>query len=156
MKPPHCRMTDRADVFAVAGLVRGVASFEAAHLDGTRPYLAVADGADKDAVAGSLNAALLAPRGRRPHVRCARSRGSGPAHGLPCGAPGLPRLRPARWNRRTRRGEVRAVPAQHADLLAPLGAALGLITTRQILTGSDSFGDGGMPFIVPWAGLRSS
>jgi putative ABC transport system permease protein len=56
-----------------------------------------------------------------------------------------------------RRGLVRNAMLFEAGLIAVqgtlIGAALGLITTRQILAGSDSFGDVSMPFIVPWAGL---
>lgn len=56
-----------------------------------------------------------------------------------------------------RKGLIRGAMLSEAGLIAVqgtvIGAALGLITTRQILLGSDSFGDGGIPFIVPWAGL---
>lgn len=56
-----------------------------------------------------------------------------------------------------RRGLIRTAMLSEAGLIAAqgtvIGAVLGLITTSQILTGSDSFGDGGMPFVVPWAGL---
>jgi putative ABC transport system permease protein len=56
-----------------------------------------------------------------------------------------------------RTGIVRAAMLSEAGLIAVqgtvIGAALGLITTRQLLLGSDSFGDAGMPFIVPWGGL---
>ena len=34
-----------------------------------------------------------------------------------------------------------------------IGAVLGLITTRQLLTGSDAFGDVPPPFVLPWVGL---
>jgi putative ABC transport system permease protein len=55
------------------------------------------------------------------------------------------------------KGLIRTAMLSEAGLIAVqgtvIGAVLGLITTRQILTGSDSFGDGGMPFIVPWGGL---
>ena len=56
-----------------------------------------------------------------------------------------------------RKGLIRTAMLSEAGLIAVqrtvIGAVLGLITTRQILTGSDSFGDSGMPFIVPWGGL---
>jgi putative ABC transport system permease protein len=34
-----------------------------------------------------------------------------------------------------------------------IGATLGLVTARQMLAASDSFGDAGVPFSVPWPGL---
>jgi putative ABC transport system permease protein len=54
-------------------------------------------------------------------------------------------------------GLVRAAMLSEAGLIAVqgtlIGALLGLVTTRQILTGSESFGDVSMPFVVPWVGL---
>ena len=56
-----------------------------------------------------------------------------------------------------RKGLIRTAMLSEAGLIAVqgtvIGATLGLITARQILTGSDSFGDVPLPFIVPWVGL---
>jgi putative ABC transport system permease protein len=146
----------------------------------TRSYLAVADGTDADAVAASVNAAFLA-QGADAHtfttlgeegVRTltgfmAMLRGF-LAFGLLVGIAGLGvvMVRAVRERRQEigmlramgfRKGLIRTAMLSEAGLIAVqgtvIGAVLGLITTRQILTGSDSFGDGGMPFIVPWGGL---
>jgi putative ABC transport system permease protein len=54
-------------------------------------------------------------------------------------------------------GIVRAAMLSEAGLIAAqgtvIGAVLGLITTRQLLQGSDSFGDVPLPFVIPWGGL---
>ena len=54
-------------------------------------------------------------------------------------------------------GIVRAAMLSEAGLIAVqgtvIGAVLGLITTRQLLAGSDSFGDVPPPFVLPWVGL---
>jgi putative ABC transport system permease protein len=54
------------------------------------------------------------------------------------------------------KGLIRTAMLSEAGLIAVqgtlIGAALGLITARQMM-GSDSFGDEPLPFIVPWAGL---
>jgi putative ABC transport system permease protein len=54
-------------------------------------------------------------------------------------------------------GIVRAAMLSEAGLIAVqgtvIGAVLGLITTRQLLQGSDSFGDVPLPFVIPWGGL---
>jgi putative ABC transport system permease protein len=146
----------------------------------TRFYLAGADGTDEDAVAASVNAAFLA-QGANAHtfatlgaegVRTltgfiAIFRGF-LAFGLLVGIAGLGvvMVRAVRERRQEigmlramgfRKGLIRTAMLSEAGLIAVqgtvIGAVLGLITTRQILTGSDSFGDGGMPFIVPWGGL---
>jgi putative ABC transport system permease protein len=55
-----------------------------------------------------------------------------------------------------RTGLVRAALLSEAGLIAGqgtvIGAVLGLITSRQLLTGSDAFAEG-MPFTVPWVGM---
>jgi len=52
---------------------------------------------------------------------------------------------------------VRAAFLSEAGLIAlqgtVIGAVLGLVTARQVLTTSGVFGDGSLPFTVPWAGL---
>ena len=54
-------------------------------------------------------------------------------------------------------GLIRSAMLSEAGLIAIqgtlIGAVLGLITTRQLLASSDSFGDVAIPFIVPWVGL---
>ncbi len=56
-----------------------------------------------------------------------------------------------------RAGLIRTAMLSEAGLIAVqgtvIGAVLGLITTRQLLLASDSFGDVPIPFIVPWVGL---
>ena len=56
-----------------------------------------------------------------------------------------------------RAGLIRTAMLSEAGLIAIqgtlIGAVLGLITTRQLLMASDSFGDVPIPFIVPWVGL---
>lgn len=55
-----------------------------------------------------------------------------------------------------RAGVVRAALLSEAGLIAVqgtvIGAALGLVTTRQIMGASDAFGEGAV-FTVPWVGL---
>ena len=146
----------------------------------TRSYLAVADGADAQGVAASLNSALL-PHGADAQTFVALGaegvRGMTGflamlrgflGFGLLVGIAGLGvvMVRAVRERRQEigmlramgfRRGLIRTAMLSEAGLIALqgtlIGAVLGLITTRQILTGSDSFGDVGMPFVVPWAGL---
>jgi hypothetical protein len=54
-------------------------------------------------------------------------------------------------------GIVRGAMLSEAGLIAVqgtvIGAVLGLVTTRQLLAGSDSFGDVPPPFVLPWVGL---
>ena len=56
-------------------------------------------------------------------------------------------------------GLIRSAMLSEAGLIAVqgtlIGAVLGLITTRQLLASSDSFGDVAIPFIVPWVGLAA-
>lgn len=56
-----------------------------------------------------------------------------------------------------RTGLVRAALLSEAGLIAVqgilIGAALGLVTARQLLTTSAAFADGTMSFTVPWASL---
>jgi putative ABC transport system permease protein len=145
-----------------------------------RFYLAVADGADADAVATAVNAAFLA---QGADARTFTTLGAEGVRellgfmallqgflglGLLVGIAGLGvvMVRAVRERRHEigmlramgfRTGIVRAAMLSEAGLIAVqgtvIGAALGLITTRQLLLGSDSFGDAGMPFIVPWGGL---
>jgi putative ABC transport system permease protein len=146
----------------------------------TRSYLAVADGADPEAVAASVNAAFLAQGADTRTLTALGAEGVREltgflamlrgflAFGLLVGIAGLGvvMVRAVRERRQEigmlramgfRRGLVRNAMLFEAGLIAVqgtlIGAALGLITTRQILAGSDSFGDVSMPFIVPWAGL---
>ncbi|HUG84107.1 MAG TPA: FtsX-like permease family protein [Euzebya sp.] len=142
-----------------------------------RAYLAVADGADADVVATTLNAAFL-EHGADAHtftalVTDAMSQQTGLLGllqgflglGLLVGTAGLGvvMVRAVRERRQEigmlraiglRTGLVRAALLSEAGLIAVqgavIGAVLGLVTTRQLLT---AFGDGQMPFVVPWAGL---
>jgi putative ABC transport system permease protein len=54
-------------------------------------------------------------------------------------------------------GLIRTAMLSEAGLIAIqgtlIGAVLGLITCRQLLASSDSFGDVAIPFVVPWLGL---
>jgi putative ABC transport system permease protein len=55
------------------------------------------------------------------------------------------------------KGLVRTAMLSEAGLIAVqgtlIGAVLGLITTKQLLMGNESFGDEPIAFIVPWLGL---
>ena len=86
----------------------------------TRYYLGVADGADADAVASSVNAAFLA-QGADADTFCgAHQRGCEQAHGLPRPPAGLPRVRPPRGDRRSRcRDGPRRPRAAPGDRHAP-------------------------------------
>ena len=146
----------------------------------TRFYLAVPDGTDVDAASASVNAAFLA-QGADAHTFTtlgeagvatligfmAMLRGF-LAFGLLVGIAGLGvvMVRAVRERRQEigmlramgfRKGLIRTAMLSEAGLIAVqgtvIGAVLGLVTTRQILTGSESFGDSGMPFVVPWGGL---
>jgi putative ABC transport system permease protein len=146
----------------------------------TRYYLAVADGADADAVAASVNAAFLA-HGADADTFTALIGGGADTltgflallrgflgFGLLVGIAGLGvvMVRAVRERRQEigmlramgfRSGLIRIAMLSEAGLIAVqgtvIGAVLGLITTRQLLMASDSFGDVPIPFIVPWAGL---
>jgi len=145
-----------------------------------RSYLAVADGADADVVAASVNSAFVSQGAEARTFMALGTEGVGKltgflallrgflGFGLLVGIAGLGvvMVRAVRERRKEigmlramgfRRGLIRTAMLSEAGLIAVqgtvIGAVLGLITARQILTGSDSFGDGGMPFIVPWGGL---
>jgi putative ABC transport system permease protein len=145
-----------------------------------RSYLAVAGGADASAVAADLNAAFLAHGADAGTftalVTEAMSRQKGfmalvqgfLALGLLVGIAGLGvvMVRAVRERRHEigvlramgfRSGLVRAALLYEAGLIAVqgtvIGAALGLVTTHQLLTGSQSFGEGQLPFVVPWTAL---
>ena len=146
----------------------------------TRFYLGVADDADADTVASSVNAAFL-PQGADAST-FATLIGEGASKltgflallrgflgfGLLVGIAGLGvvMVRAVRERRQEigmlramgfRAGLIRTAMLSEAGLIAVqgtvIGAVLGLITTRQLLLASDSFGDVPIPFIVPWVGL---
>jgi putative ABC transport system permease protein len=146
----------------------------------TRFYVAVGQGADPDQVAASLNAAFL---DRGVDARTFATLGAEGvqtltgflallrgflAFGLLVGIAGLGvvMVRAVRERRQEigmlramgfGSGLIRSAMLSEAGLIAIqgtlIGAVLGLITTRQLLASSDSFGDVAIPFIVPWAGL---
>ena len=146
----------------------------------TRFYLGVADGADADVVASSVNAtflaqgadadtfaALIAEGGDKLTGFLALLRGF-LGFGLLVGIAGLGvvMVRAVRERRQEigmlramgfRAGLIRTAMLSEAGLIAVqgtvIGAVLGLITTRQLLMASDSFGDVPIPFLVPWFGL---
>jgi putative ABC transport system permease protein len=146
----------------------------------TRFYVAVADGADADAVATSVNAAFLAQGADADTLAALIGEGADIltgflallrgflGFGLLVGIAGLGvvMVRAVRERRQEigmlramgfRSGLIRIAMLSEAGLIAVqgtvIGAVLGLITTRQLLMASDSFGDVPIPFIVPWAGL---
>ncbi len=146
----------------------------------TRAYLAVADAAEAGAVAAALNAAFLA---QGADARTFAALGAGGAAGLTgfiallrgflafgllvgIAGLGVVMVRAVRERRQEigmlramgfGTGLIRAAMLSEAGLIAVqgtvIGAVLGLITTRQMLSGADTFGDGPVPFVVPWAGL---
>lgn len=146
----------------------------------TRSYVAVADGANAEAVASSLNSAFLA-QGADAHTFNELGT-DGQAQlmgflaimqgflgfGLLVGIAGLGvvMVRAVRERRQEigmlramgfQRGLVRAAMLSEAGLIAVqgtlIGAVLGLITTKQLLGTNESFGDEPVAFIVPWIGL---
>ena len=146
----------------------------------TRFYVAVADGADADVVATSVNAAFLAQGADADTFTALIGEGADTltgflallrgflGFGLLVGIAGLGvvMVRAVRERRQEigmlramgfRSGLIRIAMLSEAGLIAVqgtvIGAVLGLITTRQLLMASDSFGDVPIPFIVPWAGL---
>ncbi len=146
----------------------------------TRYYLGVADGADAGAVASSVNAAFLAQGADADTFTALIGEGADTltgflallrgflGFGLLVGIAGLGvvMVRAVRERRQEigmlramgfRSGLIRIAMLSEAGLIAVqgtvIGAVLGLITTRQLLMASDSFGDVPIPFIVPWAGL---
>lgn len=147
----------------------------------TRSYVAVDDGADEEAVASALNSDFLA-QGADAHTFDELG-AEGQAQlmgflaimqgflgfGLLVGIAGLGvvMVRAVRERRQEigmlramgfQRGLVRTAMLSEAGLIAVqgtlIGAVLGLITTKQLLAGTnESFGDEPVAFIVPWIGL---
>lgn len=147
----------------------------------TRSYVAVTDGADAEAVASSLNSEFLA-QGADAHTFTELGT-EGHAQlmgflaimqgflgfGLLVGIAGLGvvMVRAVRERRQEigmlramgfQRGLVRTAMLSEAGLIAVqgtlIGAVLGLITTKQLLAGTnESFGDEPVAFVVPWIGL---
>lgn len=145
-----------------------------------RFYIAAADGADAAALAATVNADLLAHGADARTFTTMGTAGTGEllgfiallrgflGLGLLVGIAGLGvvMVRAVRERRHEigmlramgfRTGIVRAAMLSEAGLIAVqgtvIGAVLGLVTTRQLLSGSDSFGDVPPPFVVPWVGL---
>jgi putative ABC transport system permease protein len=146
----------------------------------TRFYVAVDDGVDIDRAANSLNAAFLEQGVDARTFTALGAEGVQTltgflallrgflAFGLLVGIAGLGvvMVRAVRERRQEigmlramgfGTGLIRTAMLSEAGLIAVqgtlIGAVLGLITTRQLLASSDSFGDVAIPFIVPWAGL---
>jgi putative ABC transport system permease protein len=145
-----------------------------------RFYIAAADGADAAALAAAVNADLLAHGADARTFTTMGTAGMGEmlgfiallrgflGLGLLVGIAGLGvvMVRAVRERRHEigmlramgfRTGIVRAAMLSESGLIAVqgtvIGAVLGLLTTRQLLSGSDSFGDVPPPFVVPWVGL---
>jgi putative ABC transport system permease protein len=145
-----------------------------------RFYIAAADGADADALAAAVNAELLAHGADARTFTTMGTAGMGEmlgfiallrgflGLGLLVGIAGLGvvMVRAVRERRHEigmlramgfRTGIVRAAMLSEAGLIAVqgtvIGAVLGLVTTRTLLAGSDSFGDVPPAFVVPWVGL---
>jgi putative ABC transport system permease protein len=146
----------------------------------TRYYLGVADGTDADVVASSVNGAFLAQGADADTFTALINEGASKltgflallrgflGFGLLVGIAGLGvvMVRAVRERRQEigmlramgfTAGLIRTAMLSEAGLIAVqgtvIGAVLGLITTRQLLMASDSFGDVPIPFIVPWVGL---
>jgi putative ABC transport system permease protein len=146
----------------------------------TRWYVAVADGTSPDEAAASLNVGLLANGAEASAFAALGAEAVGQDRGfmalvqgflglgLLVGIAGLAvvMIRAVRERRREigmlramgfRTGLVRSALLSEAGLIAVqgtlIGAALGLVTARQLLTTSAAFADGAMPFVVPWAAL---
>jgi putative ABC transport system permease protein len=145
----------------------------------SRSYIAVADGADAGAVASALNSEYLAQgadartftalgaQGQRVFTGFLALLQGFLGFGLLVGIAGVGvvMVRAVRERRQEigmlramgfPKGLIRAAMLSEAGLIAVqgtlIGAALGLVTTRQMM-GSESFGDDPLPFIVPWGGL---
>ena len=145
-----------------------------------RFYIAAADGADAAALAAAVNADLLAHGADARTFTTMGTAGMGEmlgfiallrgflGLGLLVGIAGLGvvMVRAVRERRHEigmlramgfRTGIVRAAMLSEAGLIAVqgtvIGAVLGLVTTRTLLAGSDSFGDVPPAFVVPWVGL---
>ena len=146
----------------------------------SRAYVAVAAGAEAGAVAAELDSAFAANGADAstftPLVADAMQEQRGfmalaqgfLALGLLVGIAGLGVVivRAVRERRQEigvlralgfRAGLVRAALLWEAGLIAVqgtlIGAILGLVTARQLLQGSESFGDGHLPFVIPWGAL---
>jgi putative ABC transport system permease protein len=146
----------------------------------TRHYVAVADDVDAEALAGQLDVDLLRNGGEATTFAALVDEGLRQQNaflqllqaflglGLLVGIAGLGvvMIRAVR-ERRQEIGMLRAMGFQvglvrssllsEAGLIAVqgtiIGALLGLVTARQALTSSDSFGDLGAAFVTPWLGL---
>ena len=147
----------------------------------TRSYVAVPEGADTNAVASALNSDYLAQGADARTFTAIGIEGQGQlmgflaimqgflGFGLLVGIAGLGvvMVRAVRERRQEigmlramgfQRGLVRTAMLSEAGLIAVqgtlIGAVLGLITTKQLLMGTnESFGDEPVAFIVPWIGL---
>ena len=147
----------------------------------TRSYVAVTEGADAEAVASALNSDFLAQGADAYTFTELGNEGQGQllgfltimqgflGFGLLVGIAGLGvvMVRAVRERRQEigmlramgfQRGLVRTAMLSEAGLIAVqgtlIGAVLGLITTKQLLAGTnESFGDEPVAFIVPWIGL---
>jgi putative ABC transport system permease protein len=145
-----------------------------------RHYLAVADGIDADALAVTLDAALLANGGDAMSFAGIVDEGMRQQNafltllqaflglGLLVGIAGLGvvMVRAVRERRQEigmlramgfQTGLVRSAFLSEAGVIATqgtvIGAVLGLITARQVFTSSDAFGAVVASFTIPWAGL---
>lgn len=152
-----------------------------AHNIVTRSYVALTDGADAEAVASSLNSEFLAQGADAHTFTELGTKGQAQligflaimqgflGFGLLVGIAGLGvvMVRAVRERRQEigmlramgfQRGLVRTAMLSEAGLIAVqgtlIGAVLGLITTKQLLAGTnESFGDEPVAFVVPWIGL---
>ncbi|MEA2488937.1 MAG: putative transport system permease protein [Acidobacteriota bacterium] len=146
----------------------------------TRSYVAVTDDADASVVATALNSDFLAQGADARTFTEIGTEGQGQllgflaimqgflGFGLLVGIAGLGvvMVRSVRERRKeigmlramgSQKGLVRTAMLSEAGLIAVqgtlIGAVLGLITTKQLLMGNESFGDEPIAFIVPWLGL---
>ena len=146
----------------------------------TRWYVAVADGADADAVAAALNSDHLRQGADARTFLDIGTEGQGQlmgflaimqgflGFGLLVGIAGLAvvMVRAVRERRQEigmlramgfQTGLVRTAMLSEAVFIAVqgtvIGAVLGLITTKQLLGTNESFGDEPVAFVVPWIGL---
>jgi putative ABC transport system permease protein len=146
----------------------------------TRSYVAVTDDADAGAVASALNSDFLVQGADARTFTEIGTEGQGQlvgflaimqgflGFGLLVGIAGLGvvMVRAVRERRKEigmlramgfQKGLVRTAMLSEAGLIAVqgtlIGAVLGLITTKQLLMGNESFGDEPIAFIVPWLGL---
>jgi putative ABC transport system permease protein len=147
----------------------------------TRSYVAVADGADPNVVASALNSDFLVQGADGRTFFEIGTEGQGQltgflaimqgflGFGLLVGIAGLGvvMVRAVRERRHEigmlramgfQRGLVRTAMLSEAGLIAVqgtlIGVVLGLITTKQLLAGTnESFGDEPVAFVVPWIGL---